>query len=235
MLCQVRGCPVLDLGDKSREWQVRGSPWIPPRPGALGLRLPPPRTSSLPPLRGKWPLAPHTHTHTQPQGPMGFGWVPSGVLARRDLSCFQTHHGRFLLEAPGASGVRAGPASPPLGEAPTAGFLGGWAWASRDTTQEHLPARLYPGELVQTQLWNVGVVAGPPRSPGEVTSCGSSTEPPPLTQDGCRVPAGAACCTSKPCPVHTVPRRTNRGKPPPATAGVGPAFVTAGLDLFPPA
>nr|XP_051708741.1 uncharacterized protein LOC127492593 isoform X5 [Oryctolagus cuniculus] len=48
------------------------------------------------------------------------------------------------MAAPGASGVRAGPASPPLCEAPTAGFLGGWAWASRDTTQEHLPARLYP-------------------------------------------------------------------------------------------
>nr|XP_051708739.1 uncharacterized protein LOC127492593 isoform X3 [Oryctolagus cuniculus] len=53
--------------------------------------------------------------------------------------------GHFTIcAAPGASGVRAGPASPPLCEAPTAGFLGAWAWASRDTTQEHLPARLYP-------------------------------------------------------------------------------------------
>lgn len=166
------------------------------------------------------------------QGPMGFWWVPSGVLARRDLSCFQAHHGLFLLEAPGASRVRAGPASPALGEAATAGFLGAWALASRDTSQEHLPARLSASELVQTRLWNVGVVAAPPRSPGEVTSCGSSREPPPLTQDGCRIPAGAACCTSKPCPVHTVPHSTKRGKPAPASAGVGPAFVRAGLDLL---
>nr|XP_051697609.1 uncharacterized protein LOC103346825 [Oryctolagus cuniculus] len=53
--------------------------------------------------------------------------------------------GHFSIRpAPGASGVRAGPASPPLGEAPTAGFLGAWASASRDTTQEHLATRLYP-------------------------------------------------------------------------------------------
>nr|XP_051695514.1 uncharacterized protein LOC127488873 isoform X8 [Oryctolagus cuniculus] len=58
--------------------------------------------------------------------------------------------GHFSIRpAPGASGVRAGPASPPLGEAPTAGFLGAWASASRDTTQEHLATRLYPGSWLQ--------------------------------------------------------------------------------------
>nr|XP_051698033.1 uncharacterized protein LOC127490034 isoform X1 [Oryctolagus cuniculus] len=84
-----------------------------------------------------------------PQRPMGSHGVSVVSWSAESCPGCQTHLGLFLLEAPGASGVRAGPASPPLGEAPTAGFLGAWAWASRDTTQEHLPARLYPGSQLQ--------------------------------------------------------------------------------------